>query len=94
MPDGYREGFSGPHSHEALLGGAAGEGPRALRRERAAGPTGLRRLSPSLLSSLGGLSSPAAFRPGGGWHKSARGKGLLGPWPRAPPPALLWNLMI
>ena len=32
--------------------------------------------------------------PGDGWDKPAPGKGLLGPWPRAPPPALLWNLMI
>ena len=28
-----------------------------------------------------------------GWDKPARGKGVLGPWPPAPPPALLWNLM-
>ena len=57
-----------------------------------AGPTGLRLLSPSPLSSLGGLCSPAAFLPRG-WEKPALGKGLLGPWPPAPPPALLWNLM-
>ena len=57
-----------------------------------AGPTGLRLLSPSPLCSLGGLCSPAAFLPRG-WEKPALGKGLLGPWPPAPPPALLWNLM-
>ena len=28
-----------------------------------------------------------------GWDKPAHGKGVLGPWPPAPPPALLWNLM-
>ena len=28
-----------------------------------------------------------------GWDKPALGKGMLGPWPPAPPPALLWNLM-
>ena len=45
---------------------------------------------PSLVwagSALQQLSCPR------GWDKAARGKGLLGPWPRAPPPALLWNLM-
>ena len=78
--------------HEALLGGAAGEGPRALRRERVAGPTALRLVSPSPLSSLGGFCSPAAFLPAG-VGKPAPGKGVLGPWPPAPTPALLWNLM-
>ena len=28
-----------------------------------------------------------------GWDKPALGKGMLGPWPPAPSPALLWNLM-
>ena len=57
-----------------------------------AGPTALRLVSPSPLSSLGGFCSPAAFLPAG-VGKPARGKGVLGPWPPAPPPALLWNLM-
>ena len=64
--------------HEALLGGAAGEGPRALRRERVAGPPGLRLVSPSPLSSLGGLCSPAAFLPTGVGEASSR-KGRLRP---------------
>ena len=45
---------------------------------------------PSLVwvgSALQQLSCPR------GWDKPALGKGLLGPWPPAPPPALLWNLM-
>ena len=51
---------------------AAGEGPRALRREPAAGPTSRRLLSPSPLSSLGGLCSPAAFLPTGVGQASSR----------------------
>ena len=75
-----------------MLGGAAGEGPWALRRERVAGPTDLKHLSPCPLSRLGRLCFSAAFLPGG-WDKPALGKGLLGHRPPAPPPALLWNLM-
>ena len=63
-----------------MLGGAACEDPRALRSERAAGPTG--REDPFALSPLqsGRALLSAAFLPRGR-DEPARGKGLSGPWP-------------
>ena len=85
MPECPGKGFSGfPQSRGPLLGGLACEGPRALRREREAGPTGPRPLSPSPLVSLGRSCSPAAF-PVPEVGRASCGKGLSGPQPPAPP---------
>ena len=89
MPECPGKGVSGfPQSRGAFLGGAACEGPRALRREHEAGPIGSRPLSPSPLFVLGGSCSPAAFV-SQGWDEPARGKGLSGPQPPAPPRSLV-----
>ena len=89
MPECPGKGVSGfPQSRGAFLGGAACEGPRALRREHEAGPIGSRPLSPSPLFVLGGSCSPAAFV-SQGWDEPARGKGLSGPQLPAPPRSLV-----